>query len=293
MRPSPYNRFMSVIHPANDLVPNRREFLITKLTAGFALAVQPIAAATITTDTKGITAGEVKIPTPDGEMPGYRAMPAKGSNFPTVLVIQEIFGVHEHIKDICRRLAKGGYMAVAPELYARQGDVSQMSDIQQIIREVVSKVPDSQVMSDLDATADWAGQNGGDPAKLGATGFCWGGRIVWMYAAHSDRLKAGVAWYGRLITPANDMSPTNPIDVAGKLKAPVLGIYGGKDQGIPMESVETMQAALKEAGSSSMIQVYADAGHGFHADYRDSYREVDAKSAWQRMLIWFKKHNVQ
>ncbi|HYP05048.1 MAG TPA: dienelactone hydrolase family protein, partial [Bryobacteraceae bacterium] len=284
---------MSTTKAAEGSELDRRDFLVTKLAAGFALAVQPITAATITTDTKGITAGEVKIPTADGEIPGYRAMPAKGSNFPTVIVIQEIFGVHEHIKDVCRRLAKGGYMAVAPELYARQGDVSQKTDIQEIIREVVSKVPDSQVMSDLDATADWAAKNSGNAEKLAATGFCWGGRTVWMYAAHSDRLKAGVAWYGRLITPANEMSPTNPIDVADKLKAPVLGIYGGKDQGIPMESVEKMQAALKAGGPKSMIQVYPDAGHGFHADYRDSYREVDAKSAWQRMLIWFKKHNVQ
>lgn len=274
-------------------VPNRRDFLVTKLTAGFALAVQPIAAATVTTDTKGITAGEIKIPTSDGEIPGYRAMPAKGSNFPTVLVVQEIFGVHEYIKDVCRRLAKGGYMAVAPEMYARQGDVSQMSDIQQIIREVVSKASDTQVMSDLDAAADWAAKNNGDASKLAITGFCWGGRVVWMYAAHSDRLKAGVAWYGRLSTPPNDMSPTNPIDVADKLKAPVLGLYGGKDQGIPMESVQNMQAALKAAGSKSMIQVYPEAPHGFHADYRDSYREVDAKDAQQRMLIWFKKNGVQ
>jgi carboxymethylenebutenolidase len=284
---------MSAIDHANKTVPNRREFLLTKLTAGFALAVQPVAAATITTDTKGITAGEVKIPTSDGEMPGYRAMPAKGSNFPTVIVIQEIFGVHEHIKDICRRLAKGGYMGVAPELYARQGDVSQMSDIQQIIREVVSKVPDSQVMSDLDATADWAAKNNGNPSELAVTGFCWGGRIVWMYAAHSDRLKAGVAWYGRLTTPSNEMSPINPIDVADKLKAPVLGLYGGKDTGIPMESVEKMQEALKAAGGKSQILTYPEAPHGFHADYRDSYREVDAKQAWQRMLIWFKKNGVQ
>lgn len=271
--------------------PNRRDFLVTKLTAGFALAVQPITAATITTDTKGLVAGEVKIPTSDGEIPGYRAMPAKGSNLPTILVVQEIFGVHEHIKDICRRLAKGGYLAVAPELYARQGDVSQKTDIQEIIRDVVSKVPDTQVMSDLDATADWAAKNNGNASELGATGFCWGGRIVWMYAAHSDRLKAGVAWYGRLITPANDMAPTNPIDVAGQLKAPVLGLYGAKDTGIPIESVQKMQAAIK--GTKSMIQVYADAPHGFHADYRDSYREVDAKDAWQRMLIWFKRNGVQ
>jgi len=272
---------------------DRRAFLVTKLTAGFALAVQPVAAATITTDTNGITAGEVKIPAADGEIPGYRAMPAKGSNFPTVLVVQEIFGVHEHIKDVCRRMAKAGYMAVAPEMYARQGDVSGMEDIQKIISEVVSKVPDTQVMSDLDAAADWAGKNGGNPSKLGITGFCWGGRIVWMYAAHSPKLKAGVAWYGRLITPPNDMAPTNPIDVADKLKAPVLGLYGGKDQGIPMESVEKMRAALKAAGSKSSITVYPEAPHGFHADYRASYREVDAKDAWQRMLIWFKKYGVQ
>jgi carboxymethylenebutenolidase len=284
---------MSAMNNATETEPNRRDFLLTKLTAGFALAVQPVAAATITTDTKGITAGEVKIPTSDGEMPGYRAMPAKGSNFPTVIVIQEIFGVHEHIKDICRRLAKGGYMGVAPELYARQGDVSSMSDIQQIVREVVSKVPDTQVMADLDATADWAAKNNGNPAELAVTGFCWGGRIVWMYAAHSDRLKAGVAWYGRLSTPPNDMAPTNPIDVADKLKAPVLGLYGGKDNGIPMEHVEKMQAALKAAGGKSQILVYPEAPHGFHADYRDSYREVDAKGAWQRMLIWFKKNGVQ
>ena len=272
---------------------NRREFLVTKLTAGFALAVQPVSASTITTDTKGITAGEVKIPTSDGEMAAYSAKPAKGSNFPTIIVVQEIFGVHEHIKDVCRRLAKAGYMSVAPELYARQGDVSKMEDIQQIIREVVSKVPDSQVMSDLDATAAWIPKNGGNASKLAITGFCWGGRIVWMYAAHNPNLKAGVAWYGRLITPPNEMSPTNPIDVADKLKAPVLGLYGGKDQGIPQESIQKMRAALKAAGSKSDITVYPEAGHGFHADYRPSYREVDAKDAWQRMLIWFKKYGVQ
>jgi carboxymethylenebutenolidase len=272
---------------------NRREFLVTKLTAGFALAVQPVSAATITTDTKGIVAGEVKIPTSDGDMAGYSAKPAKGSNFPSVIVVQEIFGVHEHIKDVCRRLAKAGYLSVAPELYARQGDVSKMEDIQQIIREVVSKVPDSQVMSDLDATAAWIAKNDGNASKLAITGFCWGGRIVWMYAAHNPDLKAGVAWYGRLITPATEMAPTNPIDVADKLKAPVLGLYGGKDQGISQESVEKMRAALKAAGSKSSITVYPEAGHGFHADYRSSYREVDAKDAWQRMLIWFKKYGVQ
>src|SRR5687768_3571041 len=179
---------------------DRRTFLVTKLTTGFALAVQPIAQGAITTDTNGLTAGEVKIPTGDGEIPAYRAMPAKGSSFPTVLVVQEIFGVHEHIKDICRRLAKGGYLALAPEMYARQGDVSKIENIQEIIKTVVSKVPDTQVMADLDAAVAWAEKNGGDRERLGVTGFCWGGRVVWMYAAHNPSLKAGVAWYGRLIS---------------------------------------------------------------------------------------------
>jgi carboxymethylenebutenolidase len=274
---------------------NRREFLVTKLTAGFALAVQPVTAATITTDTKGLVAGEVKIPVSDGEIPAYRAMPEKGKSLPTILVVQEIFGVHEHIKDLCRRLAKAGYLAVAPELYARQGDVSGMENIQDIISKVVSKVPDSQVMSDLDSAAAWAAKNNGNSSKLGVTGFCWGGRIVWLYAAHSPNLKAGVAWYGRLISSPNQNSPKNPIDLIGELKAPVLGLYGGQDQGIPVEHVQKVREALKSgspAAQKSMIQLYTDAPHGFNADYRGSYREADAKDAWQRMLIWFKKFKV-
>lgn len=270
----------------------RREFLVTKLTAGFAVAVQPITAETITTDTSGLTAGEVRIPVADGEIPGYRAMPAKGRNFPTVLVIQEIFGVHEHIKDICRRFAKSGYFAVAPELYARQGDVSKIENFGEIIKNVVSKVPDAQVMSDLDATARYAFANGGDRNKLAATGFCWGGRIVWLYAAHNPDLKAGAAWYGRLVGQTSELTPKNPIDVAGQLKAPVLGLYGGKDTGIPLESVEKMRAALKAAGSRSEIIVYPDAQHGFHADYRPSYSESAAKDAWSKTLEWFRKHGA-
>lgn len=274
---------------------NRRDFLVTKLTAGFALAVQPIAAETITTGTDGLTAGEVKIPAGDIEIPAYRAMPARGKAFPVILVVQEIFGVHEHIKDICRRLAKSGYLAVAPEMYARQGDVSQLKDIQEIIAKVVSKVPDKQVMSDLDAATAWAGGNGGDTGKLGVTGFCWGGRVVWMYAAHSAKVKAGVAWYGRLITAPNEMSPKNPIDVVADLKAPVLGLYGGKDQGIPVEQVEKMRAALQTgsaAAKKSRIELYPEAPHGFHADYRASYREPDAKDAWAKALAWFKANGV-
>jgi carboxymethylenebutenolidase len=271
---------------------NRREFLMTKLAVGFALAVQPITAQTITTDTKGLTAGEVKIPTQTGDIPGYRAMPEKGRNLPVVLVVQEIFGVHEHIKDLCRRLAKTGYLAVAPELYARQGDVSNMQNIQEIISKVVSKVPDAQVMSDLDAAAAWASKNNGDTSKLAVTGFCWGGRIVWLYAAHSPRLKAGAAWYGRLVGQPGELTPKHPIDVVADLKAPVLGLYGEKDQGIPLDTVEKMRAALKAAGkTNSEILVY-DAQHGFNADYRPSYDKASADEAWGKMLAFFKKHGA-
>jgi carboxymethylenebutenolidase len=273
---------------------NRREFLVTKLAAGFAVAVEPVAAQTVTTDTKGLDASEVKIPVHDGEIPGYRAKPAQGRGFPVVLVVQEIFGVHEHIRDLCRRLAKRGYFAVAPELYARQGDVSKMPDFQEIISKVVSKVPDSQVMSDLDATAKWATSpaSGGNAGKLGITGFCWGGRIVWLYAAHNPKLKAGAAWYGRLAGATDELHPKNPLDVAASIKAPVLGLYGGQDQSIPLDTIEKMRAALKAAGNASEIIVYPDAPHGFNADYRPSYRKNDAEDAWKRMLDCFKKFGV-
>ncbi|MCE3285905.1 MAG: clcD 1, partial [Steroidobacteraceae bacterium] len=223
----------------------RREILVTSLAAGFALAVQPVSADTITTDTDGLTAGEVRIPVKGGEIPGYRAMPATGENFPVVLVVQEIFGVHEHIRDVCRRFAKQGYLAVAPELYARQGDVSKISDWKQIMSEVVAKVPDEQVMADLDAAVAWAGKSSkGDPKRVAVTGFCWGGRIVWLYAAHSADLNAGVAWYGRLSGERTPLQPKYPIDLADQLKAPVLGLYGGQDQGIPLADVEQMRTAL-------------------------------------------------
>lgn len=271
----------------------RREFVMTALATGFALAVRPVSAQTITTDASGLIAGEVKIPVADGEISAYRAMPATGGSFPIVMVVQEIFGVHEHMKDICRRFAKLGYLAVAPELYARQGDVSKIPDIQEIFTKVVSKVPDAQVMSDLDAAADWAGKSGkGDVNRLGITGFCWGGRIVWLYAAHSPRLKAGVAWYGRLIGEATDRTPQHPIDLAAKLKAPVLGLYGGADPSIPMETIERMRKALKAAGSPSQIVVYPDTPHGFHADYRSSYRKEQAQDGWKRLRDWFKKYGV-
>lgn len=271
---------------------NRREFLASKLTAGFALAVQPVAAWTISTDTNGLTAGEVNIPAADREIPAYRAQPVKGSNFPTVLVVQEIFGVHEHIKDICRRFAKQGFQAIAPELYVRQGDVSGMEDIPAILRDVVSKVPDEQVMSDLDAAASWATTNGGDPNRLSITGFCWGGRIVWLYSAHNPKLKAGAAWYGRLTGAKNDLQPTYPADVAADLKAPVLGLYGGKDTGIPLDTVEAMRGAIKQANGKSRIQVYNEAGHAFHADYRPSYRPLPAADGFKRTLEWLKAHGA-
>lgn len=272
----------------------RREFIIaSSLAAGFALAVRPISAQVITTDSKGLIAGEVKIPVADGEIPAYRAMPATGKNFPTVLVIQEIFGVHEHIQDICRRFAKLGYLAIAPEMFARQGDVSQMSDIQEIISKVVSKVPDSQVMSDLDATVKWAAQSSkGNTKELGITGFCWGGRITWLYSAHNPNVKAGVAWYGRLVSESTALTPKNPIDIAANLKVPVLGLYGGSDNGIPNDTVEKMRQALKAGNSGSEIILYPDTPHAFFADYRPSYRKQQAEDGWKKMLAWFKKHGV-
>jgi carboxymethylenebutenolidase len=280
----------------HDSIPvtevTRRGFMMSTLAMGFALAVRPVWAETIVTDASGLMAGEVMIPTDDGDIPAYRAMPSQGRLFPVALVVQEIFGVHEHIKDVCRRLAKQGYMAVAPELYARQGNVSKLSDIEEI-RKVVSKVPDTQVMTDLDATVAWVKASGqGNVEKLGITGFCWGGRIIWLYAEHSAQLKAGVAWYGRLVGKASELQPKHPIDIAASLKAPVLGLYGGNDQGIPLETVEQMRTELKAAHSSSSIIVYPDAPHAFYADYRASYRKEAAEDGWGRLQAWFRKHDV-
>jgi carboxymethylenebutenolidase len=282
-----------------SLVPDaplsRRGFVVTSIATGFAAAAGPVAAQTvIKTDTAGLDAKEIKITTKDGDIPGYVAMPAQGSNFPVVIVVQEIFGVHEHIQDLCRRLGKAGYLAVAPELYARQGDPRKytMQEIQKLVAEIVSKVPDAQVMSDLDATAEWASKNKGDANKLGITGFCWGGRVVWLYAAHSANLKAGVAWYGRVVGQANAMSPKHPMDLVKDIKAPVLGLYGGKDQGIPVDDVKMMESELKKAGKKAEIVIYPEAPHGFNADFRGTYREADAKDGWKRMLDWFKANGV-
>lgn len=276
--------------PKLDL--SRREMVVTTLATGFAAAVQPVVAQTmITTDTEGLEAGETKIKIEDGEIPAYQAMPAEGGPFPIVLVVQEIFGVHEHIKDICRRLAKEGYMAIAPELFARQGDVSGLS-INEILP-IVAKVPDQQVMSDLDAAVAHAAASGNaDTNRLAITGFCWGGRIAWLYAAHNPGLKAAVAWYGRLVGQQSETTPRNPIDIASELKAPVLGLYGAADQGIPVETIERMRSACEAAGKTCEIIIYPDAPHAFHADYRPSYRPEPAKDGWSRMLAWFRKHGV-
>ncbi len=276
--------------PKLDL--SRREMVVTTLATGFAAAVQPVVAQTmITTDTEGLEAGETKIKVEDGEIPAYQAMPAEGGPFPVVLVVQEIFGVHEHIKDICRRLAKEGYMAIAPELFARQGDVSGLS-INEILP-IVAKVPDQQVMSDLDAAVAHAAASGrADTNRLAITGFCWGGRIAWLYAAHNPNLKAAVAWYGRLVGQQSETTPRHPIDIASELKAPVLGLYGAADQGIPVETVERMRSACEAAGKTCEIIIYPDAPHAFHADYRPSYRPEPAKDGWSRMLAWFRKHGV-
>lgn len=269
---------------------DRRGFVKTSLGAGFAAGVLPVSAQTmITTDAQGLTAGEVKIPTKDGEMPAYRAMPAGKTGLPVVLVIQEIFGVHEYIKDVARRLAKLGYLAVAPELYARQGDPTKVTDTGAIMKDIVSKVSDAQVMGDLDAAAAWAATNGGG-GKLGITGFCWGGRVVWMYAAHNPNLAAGVAWYGVTARSYREGEKT-VLDVAREIKAPMLGLYGGADGGIPNDTVEKLGAALKAAGNTkSEIVIYPNTPHAFHADYRPSYRKDAAEDGWKKLTAWFKQH---
>jgi carboxymethylenebutenolidase len=268
----------------------RREFLVTgAAAAGYTLAAGPLRADVVSTPTQGLVAGMVSIPVAGREIPGYRAKPAGAMNLPIVLVVQEIFGVHEYIRDVCRRLAQAGYLAVAPDLYVRQGDVSRMTSFEEI-RPVVAAVPDAQVMSDLDATAAWAEKDGGDGGKLAITGFCWGGRIVWLYSTHSPKLRAGVAWYGRLVGDKSDLQPSYPLDVAASLRAPVLGLYGAEDTGIPLDTVERMRAAIAAAKGASRIDVFDAAPHGFHADYRPSYDEAAAREGWTRMLAWFKLH---
>ncbi|MEB0030669.1 dienelactone hydrolase family protein [Undibacterium sp. RTI2.1] len=272
---------------------DRRTFIQTAVGVGFAAAAMPVMAQTmIKTDTAGLTAGVVMVEVNGQKVPVYRAQPEGKTNLPVVLVISEIFGVHEHIADVARRFAKLGYLALAPELFVRQGDPSKYPNIGELIKEVVSKVPDAQVMSDLDAVVAWAKANGGNTNKLAITGFCWGGRITWMYSAHNPNVKAGAAWYGRLVGDSTPLSPTNPVDIAAGLKTPILGLYGAKDTGINAESIFKMETELKKGTSKSVFKVYADSGHAFHADYRPSYVEADAKDGWMRCLTWFKENGV-
>lgn len=286
--------------PTEPRAPTRRTAIKLGLGAGYAAATLPIMAQTaIKTSADGLTAGEVMIDVAGFKMPAYRAQPAGKTGLPVVLVLSEIFGVHEYIADTARRFAKAGYLAIAPELFVRQGDAQSYGEMSKLIAEVISKVPDAQVLADLDATAAWAAANGGSADKLGVTGFCWGGRQTWLYAAHNPKVRAGVAWYGRVVGDTNALTPKNPVDVAAQLKGPVLGLYGDADTGIPMDTVEKMKAALADAGAkgnaaakASQFVVYPDAPHAFHADYRPSFRREAAEDGWKRALAWFKQHGV-
>src|SRR5574340_1046427 len=270
---------------------SRRDFCLTATAAGFALAVQPVCAQTaIATSDQGLATGDAGVTMHDGTLPIYYARPKAGNKLPTVLVVQEIFGVHEYIRDVCRRLAKLGYLAIAPELYFRQGDPAKAESIPAILSQIVSKVPDAQVFSDLDACTAWAAQNGGDPTRLAITGFCWGGRIVWLYAARNPRLKAAVAWYGAVRSAPSPLTPAAPLELAPQIRVPVLGLYGAKDDGIAVEDVEAMRNALKQAGGPGEIHIYPDSGNAVHADYRPSYNAKDAEDGWKRLTAWFKKY---
>lgn len=274
----------------------RRTALKAALGVGYAAAAAPLMAQTaIKTPSDGLTVGEVMIDVNGFSMPAYRAAPAGKTGLPVVLVLSEIFGVHEYIADTARRLARAGYLAIAPELFVRQGDAQSYGEMAKLIAEVISKVPDAQVMGDLDATVKWAAANGGDTGKLGVTGFCWGGRKTWLYAAHNPAVKAGVAWYGRLVGPVNELTPRHPVDVAGRLHGPVKGLYGGADTGIPLDTVDKMKTALaagNAAARASTFVVYPDAPHAFHADYRPSFRREAAEDGWKRALDWFRQHGV-
>ena len=272
---------------------SRRTFVMTSLASGFAVASNPVLAEAISTPTKGLVAGEVSIPVADGKIPAYRAMPAKPGKYPVVLVVQEIFGVHEHIKDVCRRYAKLGYYAIAPELYARQGDVSKLTDIGQILATVVSKVPDAQVNADLDATVAFAKASGRAHAdRLGLVGFCWGGRVAWVYALHNPKLKAAVAYYGLLEGMKSDIRPQDPVEFASELKVPVLGLYAGIDAFVKPDAIDRMTAALRTSGSGSKIVVFPNVDHGFNADYRPSYDKSAATYAAELAHDWLKDRGV-
>jgi carboxymethylenebutenolidase len=287
--------FLSMSTDTPTLV-SRRQFARAGVGVGFAAATLPIAAQTeVRTDSAGLEVGEVMIDVQGFQVPVYRAMPAARRNLPVVLVVSEIFGVHEHVADVARRFARAGYLALAPELFVRQGDAGSFGEVAKLVAEVVSQTPDAQVMADLDACVAWARANGGDAHKLAVTGFCWGGRITWLYAAHQPLLKAAVAWYGKLASPATPLQPTRPLDVAARLRAPVLGLYGAEDDSIPVTDIERMKAALaggNAAAKKSAFVVYPDAPHAFHADYRPTYRKAAAEDGWKRCLDWFKSQGV-
>ena len=279
--------------PACGAIPlARRGFVMTSLMTGFTLATTVVEAQAIHTDATGLDAGEVQIPVKDGHLPAYYARPAEGTNFPTILVNEEIFGVNEYIQDVCRRFAKLGYMAVAPEIYARIADISKMTDIPQVVREVVSKKPDAELFSDLDASLAWAAQNKGSATAIGETGFCRGGRNTWLYATHNPNLKAAVAWYGPIKGSTSDIQPKVVLDLADQLKCPLLGLYGAQDTSISVADVHEAETKAKAAGKTVEIVIYPDAPHGFHADYRPSYRPADAEDGWKRALAWFKRYGV-
>ncbi len=272
---------------------DRRSFIVSSLATGFAVAAQPVMAQTmIVTDTQGLAAGEAKVPVKDGSIPVYYARPATGDKFPVIIVVPEIFGVHEHIKDVARRLAKRGYLAIAPEVYARQGDAVKAPSVQDALK-IANAKPDAELFADLDATIAWAGKEGrGDTTRVGITGFCRGGRTVWMYSAHNPSLKAGVAWYGPVVGTQSALTPRNPIDVVAQINVPILGLYGGADQGIPNDTVDKMYGALKTMNKPSEIIIYEGMPHAFNADYRATYRKETAEDGWRRMLDWFKKNGL-
>jgi len=270
----------------------RRGVLMTSLIGGFTLATERAEAQAITADTAGLVAADTKIPTSDGDLPAYFARPANGTRFPVVLVIEEIFGVHEYIADVCRRLAKVGYLAVATEYYARIGDLSKMTDSREIVTNVILKAPDARFMADADATIDWAGKNMGDLSQVGVTGFCRGGRQTWLIAENNPRVKAAVSWYGYVLGGTSDIQPKTATDLVDQLKCPLLGLYGGQDASNPAAAIHAAQAKARAAGKTVEIVIYPDAPHGFHADYRPSYRKADAEDGWKRMLAWFAKYGV-
>lgn len=277
---------------------SRRTAMKVALGVGYAASTMPIMAQTaIKTSAQGLVTGEGIYDVDGFAVPFFHAAPAGKKNLPVILVVQEIFGVHEYIADTCRRLAHAGYLAIAPELYARQGDPGSYGEMAKLMAEVVSKVPDAQVMQDLDGAVAWASANGGNVNKVGITGFCWGGRITWLYAEQSQHVKAGVAWYGRLVGASTALTPKHPLELAAQLKAPVLGLYGGEDKGIPLTTINQMKDALAAAKGNAAAQasefvVYRDAPHAFHADYRPSYRKEPAADGFARALNWFKTHGV-